>query len=142
MGIGGSPRQCARNLKRGLPTMPIFGWGRGGICPRSAFLLAFCLLLIDIVSMVLFFGRCYFFSFAHFRFKQALRGTVSGCFGSGLGSVLRVPVLGVPQNWALRVVYQLFIRNFFGTLTAVLLHRRKRILITTFFLSFLSISVL
>ena len=64
------------------------------------------------------------------------------CFGSGLGSVFGVSVLGVPQNWALRVVYQLFIRNFFGTLTAVLLHRRKRILITTFFLSFLSISVL
>ena len=42
----------------------------------------------------------------------------------------------------LHVVYQLFIRNFFGTLTAVLLHRRKRILITTFFLSFHSISVL
>ena len=31
MGIGGSPRQCAINLKRGLPTMPIYGWGRGGI---------------------------------------------------------------------------------------------------------------
>ena len=30
-GIGGSPRQCARNLKRGLPTMPLYGWGRGGI---------------------------------------------------------------------------------------------------------------
>ena len=31
IGIGGSPRQCAINLKRGLPTMPIYGWGRGGI---------------------------------------------------------------------------------------------------------------
>ena len=74
--------------------------------------------------------------------KQALRGTVLGCFGGGLGSVLGVSVLGIPQNWALRVDYQLFIRNFFGTLTAVLLHRQERILITTFFLSFLDISVL
>ena len=73
--------------------------------------------------------------------KQALRGTVSGCFGSGLGAVLGVSVLGIPQNWALHVVYQLFRRNFFGTLTAVLLHRQERILITTFFLGFLSISV-
>ena len=31
IGIGGSPRQCAINLKRGLPPMPIYGWGRGGI---------------------------------------------------------------------------------------------------------------
>ena len=31
IGIGGSPRQCAINLKRGLPTMPIYGWGGGGI---------------------------------------------------------------------------------------------------------------
>ena len=30
-GIDGSPRQCAINLKRGLPTMPLYGWGRGGI---------------------------------------------------------------------------------------------------------------
>ena len=58
MGIGGSPRQCAINQKRGLPTMPIFGWGGGGICPRSAFLLVYCLLFVDIVFMVLFFGRC------------------------------------------------------------------------------------
>ena len=74
--------------------------------------------------------------------KQALRGTVSGCFGGGFGCVLGVSVLGEPQNWLLHVVYQQFRRNFFGTLTAVLLHRRKRILITTFFLSFLSISEL
>ena len=74
--------------------------------------------------------------------KQALRGTVLGCFVGGLGAVLGVSVLGVPQNWVLHVVYQLFIRIAFGTLTAVLLHRRKRILITTSFLSFLSISVL
>ena len=31
IGIGGSPRQCTINLKRGLPTMPIYGWGRGGM---------------------------------------------------------------------------------------------------------------
>ena len=92
--------------------------------------------------MVLFFGCCLFSSSAHLVRKQALRGTVSGCFEGGLGSVLGVLVLGVPQNWVLHVVYQLFRRNFFGTLTAVLLHRRKRILITTFFLSFLSISEL
>ena len=35
IGIGGSPRQCAINLKRGLPTMPIYGWGRGGICKQE-----------------------------------------------------------------------------------------------------------
>lgn len=64
------------------------------------------------------------------------------CFEGGLWSVLGVSVLGVPHNWALRVVYQLFIRNVFGTLTAVLLHRQERILITTFFLSFLDISEL
>ena len=74
--------------------------------------------------------------------KQALRGTVSGCFGGGFGCGLGVSVLGVPQNWLLHVVYQQFKRNFFGTLTAVLLHRRKRILITTFFLSFLYLSAL
>ena len=125
-----------------LPTAPIYGWGGGGICPRSAFLLAYCLLFIDIVSMVLFFGCCLFSSSAHLVRKQALRGTVSGCFEGGLGSILGVLVLGVPQNWVLHVVYQLFRRIYFGTLTAVLLHRRKRILITTFFLSFLSISVL
>ena len=68
-------------------------------------------------------------------------GSVVGGLEGGLGSVLGVSVLGIPQNWALRVVYQLFIRNFFGTLTAVLLHRRKRILITTFFLGFLYLSV-
>ena len=73
---------------------------------------------------------------------QALRGTVWGWFGGGLGAILGVSVLGVPKNWLLHVVYQLFIRIFFGTLTAVLLHRRKRILITTFYLSFLSISEL
>ena len=69
-------------------------------------------------------------------------GVVVGGLQWGLGSVLEVSVLGVPQNWALSVDNQLFRRNYFGTLTAVLLHRRKRILITTFFLSFLSISVL
>ena len=74
--------------------------------------------------------------------KQALRGTVSGCFGGGLGAVFGVSVLGVPQNWALRVDYQLFTKNYFGTLTAVLLHRQERILITTFFLSFHDISEL
>ena len=31
IGIGGSPRQCAINLKRGLSPIPIYGWGRGGI---------------------------------------------------------------------------------------------------------------
>ena len=69
-------------------------------------------------------------------------GSVAGGLEGGYGSVLGVSVLGIPQNWALRVDYQLFIRNFFGTLTAVLLHRQERILITTFFLSFLDISVL
>ena len=69
-------------------------------------------------------------------------GSLAGGLEGGQGVVLGVPVLGVPQNWALRVVYQLFRRIYFGTLTAVLLHRRKRILITTFFLSFLSISEL
>ena len=69
-------------------------------------------------------------------------GAVVGGLQWGLGSVLGVSVLGIPQNWALRVDYQLFRRNFFGALTAVLLHRQERILITTFFLSFLDISVL
>ena len=69
-------------------------------------------------------------------------GSVVGCLEGGYGSVFGVSVLGVPQNWALSVDNQLFIRNYFGTLTAVLLHRQERILITTFFLSFHSISVL
>ena len=30
MGAGGSPRQCAINLKRGLPTAPILGGAEGG----------------------------------------------------------------------------------------------------------------
>ena len=30
MGAGGSPRQCAKNLKRGLPTAPILGGAEGG----------------------------------------------------------------------------------------------------------------
>ena len=34
-GIDGSPRQCAINLKRGLPSMPLYGWGRGGICKQE-----------------------------------------------------------------------------------------------------------
>ena len=58
MGAGGSTPPRMRNVKGVLPTAPIFGWGGGGICPRTVFLFAFCLLLIDIVSMVLFFGRC------------------------------------------------------------------------------------
>ena len=57
-GEGGSPPPWKRNVKGGLPPTPLYGWGRGGICPRSAFLLAYCLLFVDIVSMVLFFGRC------------------------------------------------------------------------------------
>ena len=69
-------------------------------------------------------------------------GAVVGGLQWGLGSVFGVSVLGISQNWVLHVVYQLFIRNFFGTLTAVLLHRQERILITTFFLRFLDISVL
>ena len=35
--------------------MPLYGWGGGGICPRSTFLLAYCLLFLDIVSMVFLF---------------------------------------------------------------------------------------
>ena len=31
MGAGGSPRQCAINLKRGLPTAPISGGAEGGL---------------------------------------------------------------------------------------------------------------
>ena len=31
MGAGGSPRQCALNLKRGLPTAPISGGAEGGL---------------------------------------------------------------------------------------------------------------
>ena len=31
MGAGGSPRQCAINLKRGLPTAPILGGAEGGL---------------------------------------------------------------------------------------------------------------
>ena len=69
-------------------------------------------------------------------------GVVVGGLQWGLGSVLGVSVLGVPQNWVLSVDNQLFTRNYFGTLTAVLLHRQERILITTYFLSFHSISVL
>ena len=76
-GIGGSPPPYKRNVKGGLPTMPLYGWGRGGICPRSAFPLAYCLLFIDIVFMVLFFACCYFSSSAHLVLKQALRGTVA-----------------------------------------------------------------
>ena len=57
-GIDGNPPPYKRNVKGGLPTMPLYGWGRGGICSKFAFSLAYCLLLIDIVSMVLFWGRC------------------------------------------------------------------------------------
>ena len=31
MGAGGSPRQCALNLKRGLPPAPILGGAEGGL---------------------------------------------------------------------------------------------------------------
>ena len=31
MGAGGSPRQCAINLKRGLPPAPILGGAEGGL---------------------------------------------------------------------------------------------------------------
>ena len=42
MGAGGSPRQCAINLKRGLPTAPILGGAEGGLSasyPSAGFLL-------------------------------------------------------------------------------------------------------
>ena len=84
------------------------------------------------------------------EFKKPIQDQLDNLLGTNYfslsydseGAVLGVSVLGIPQNWVLYVVYQLFRRTFFGTLTAVLLHRRKRILITTFFLSFHSISVL
>ena len=57
-GIDGSAPPRKRNVKGALPTMPLYGWGRGGNCPRTVFLFVFCLLVLDIVSMVLFFGRC------------------------------------------------------------------------------------
>ena len=44
MGAGGSPRQCAINLKRGLPTAPISGGAEGGL---SASYLSVCYLLFD-----------------------------------------------------------------------------------------------
>ena len=44
MGAGGSPRQCAINLKRGLPTAPNMGGAEGGL---SASYLSVCYLLFD-----------------------------------------------------------------------------------------------
>ena len=44
MGVGGSPRQCAINLKRGLPTAPISGGAEGGL---SAIYLSVGFLLSD-----------------------------------------------------------------------------------------------
>ena len=44
MGAGGSPRQCAINLKRGLPTATILGGAKGGL---SASYLSVGYLLFD-----------------------------------------------------------------------------------------------
>ena len=57
MGAGGSPRQCATNLKRGLPTAPISGGAAGGL---SASYLSVCYFVVCrlIVSLYFFIFFC------------------------------------------------------------------------------------
>ena len=52
-----------------------------------------------------------------------------------------VSVLHIPQNWVLYAEYHMITEISHGTLTAVLLHRRKRILVTSPHVCHLAISV-
>ena len=52
-----------------------------------------------------------------------------------------VSVLRIPQNWVLLAEYHMFTEISHGTLTAVLLHRRRRTQITAPHLCILAISV-
>ena len=54
--------------------------------------------------------------------------------------LLGVSVLHIPLNWGLQAEYHIFTEILVGTPTAVLLHRRERILITTPYLCHLAIS--
>ena len=131
MGAGGSPRQCAINLKRGLPTAPILGGAEGGLSasyPSVGFLLSvssYLHIVRQAPASEASRGPLLWPSFHLFYLSKVLT------FG--------VSVLYIPLNWGFRVDYHIFTDFIVGTPTAVLLHRRERILIITPYLGFLAI---
>ena len=60
MGAGGSPRQCAINLKRGLPTAPISGGAEGGLSASylSVGYFVVCRLIVSLYFSIFFYSIC------------------------------------------------------------------------------------
>lgn len=60
MGAGGSPRQCAINLKRGLPTAPISGGAKGGLSASylSVCYFVVCRLIVSLYFSIFFYSIC------------------------------------------------------------------------------------